>query len=61
MEWLKQKLFWVNQNFKKENKMRLRDFHKLAIVRREARGNTTYVPSKRAYTRKKKHKCKGEV
>jgi hypothetical protein len=41
--------------------MKARDFHKLAIVRREARGNTTFVPSKKAYTRKQKHKCKGEL
>lgn len=40
--------------------MRARDFHKLAIVRREARGNTTFVPSKKSYSRKKKHKLRGE-
>jgi hypothetical protein len=40
--------------------MKARDFHKLAIVRREARGNTTFVPSKKCYSRKRKHKCKGE-
>jgi len=34
--------------------MKVRDFHKLAIVRREARGNTTSVPSKKRYVRKKK-------
>lgn len=40
--------------------MKLRDFHKLAIVRREARGNTTAVPSKKVYRRKAKHvKCYG--
>jgi hypothetical protein len=41
--------------------MKPRDFHKLAIVRREARGNTTFVPSKKYYSRKRKHKCKGEI
>jgi len=35
--------------------MRLRNFHKLAIVKREARGNTTVVPSKKLYSRKVKH------
>jgi len=35
--------------------MKVRNFHKLAIVRREARGNTTYVPSKKVYRRKVKH------
>jgi len=39
--------------------MKIRDFHKLAIIRREARGNTTYIPSKKIYTRKVKH-AKGE-
>lgn len=38
--------------------MRVRDFHKLAIIRREARGNTTSVPSKKLYSRKEKHKSK---
>ncbi len=41
--------------------MKVRDFHKLAIVRREARGNTTFVPSKKVYKRKQKHKCRGEA
>jgi len=36
--------------------MKQRDFHKLAIIRKEARGYTTTVPSKKAYTRKIKHK-----
>ncbi len=36
--------------------MKHRDFHKLAIIRKEARGHTTSVPSKKAYTRKRKHK-----
>ena len=35
--------------------MKPRDFHKLAIIKREARGNTTAVPSKKAYKRKPKH------
>ena len=39
--------------------MKPRDFHKLAIIRREARGNTTAVPSKKAYKRKVKHKKMG--
>lgn len=38
--------------------MKHRDFHKLAIIRREARGNTTFVPNKKAYKRKVKHKKK---
>jgi hypothetical protein len=38
----------------KEHSMKIRDFHKLAIVCREARGNTTFVPSKKRYVRKKK-------
>jgi len=36
--------------------MKQRDFHKLAIIKREARGNTTYIPSKKVYSRKAKHK-----
>ena len=40
--------------------MRARDFHKLAIVRREARGHTSFVPSQKSYSRKKKHKLRGE-
>jgi len=35
--------------------MRHRDFHKLAILRREARGHTSSVPSKKLYRRKEKH------
>ena len=35
--------------------MKQRDFHKLAILRGEARGYTTTVPSKKAYNRKFKH------
>ena len=38
--------------------MKTRNFHKLAIIRREARGNTTYVPNKKRYKRKQKHKKK---
>ena len=36
--------------------MKPRDFHKLAIIRKEARGYTTAIPSKKHYTRKIKHK-----
>ena len=36
--------------------MKKRDFHKLAIIKGEARGNTTTVPSKKAYKREVKHK-----
>jgi hypothetical protein len=36
--------------------MKYRDYHKLAIIRREARGNTTSIPSKKIYKRKPKHK-----
>jgi len=38
--------------------MKPRNYHKLAIIRREARGNTSAVPSKKAYKRKTKHKNK---
>ena len=41
--------------------MKVRNFHKLAIIRREARGNTTFVASKKTYRRKQKHKSKGDV
>jgi hypothetical protein len=41
---------------KKESNMKLRDFHKLAIIKKEAKGNTTAVPSKKVYSRKRKHK-----
>ena len=37
-------------------KQKTRDFHRLAIIRREARGNTTTVPSKKAYRRHDKHR-----
>jgi len=33
-----------------------RDFHKLAIIRRQARGFTSAVPSKKRYVRHAKHK-----
>ena len=36
--------------------MKQRDFHKLAIIRKEARGYTTAIPSKKLYSRKVKHK-----
>lgn len=36
--------------------MRPRNLHALAIVRRQARGNTTAVPSKKRYRRHLKHK-----
>jgi len=36
--------------------MMLRDYHKLAIIRKEARGYTTSIKSKKAYSRKVKHK-----
>jgi hypothetical protein len=36
--------------------MKKRDFHKLAILRKEARGYTTTIPSIKAYSRKTKHK-----
>lgn len=35
--------------------MKKRDFHKLAIIRGEARGYTTTVPSKKCYRRREKH------
>jgi len=38
--------------------MKSRDWHKLAMIRREARGNTSFVPSKKVYSRKEKHKSK---
>ncbi len=36
--------------------MKHRDFNKLAIIKREARGYTTAMPSKKAYKRHPKHK-----
>ncbi len=38
--------------------MKIRNYHKLAIIRREARGFSSAVPSKKAYSRKIKHKSK---
>jgi hypothetical protein len=36
--------------------MKQRDFHKLAILKKEARGYTTAIKSKKIYSRKVKHK-----
>jgi len=36
--------------------LKQRDFHKLAIIKKEARGYTTVVSSKRRYKRHDKHK-----
>ena len=36
--------------------MKVRDYHKLAIIKREARGFSSAVPSKKLYSRKVKHK-----
>ncbi len=36
--------------------MKYRDYHKLAIIRRQARGFTGTVPSKKGYKRHPKHK-----
>ena len=33
-----------------------RNLHKLAIVKREARGDTRSIPSKKLYSRKLKHR-----
>jgi len=41
---------------KKQKYPKPRDWHKLAILRGEAKGTTTAVPSKKLYSRKKKHK-----
>jgi hypothetical protein len=41
--------------------MKHRDFHRLAIIKGEARGNTTTVPSKKVYCRKQKHMKKYNV
>ena len=35
--------------------MKKRDFHKLAVLRKEARGYTTSVASKKLYRRKEKY------
>ena len=37
-------------------KIKIRDLHKLAIIKGEARGYTTAIPSKKAYKRHDKHK-----
>ncbi len=43
---------------KEETLMRQRNLHNLAIIKREARGKTTVIPSKKLYKRKQKHqKC----
>ena len=36
--------------------MKPRNYHQLAIVRREAKGNTTVLLSRKYYSRKVKHK-----
>ena len=36
--------------------MKIRNFHKLAIIKREARGFSSSVLSKKIYSRKIKHK-----
>lgn len=36
--------------------MKPRNYHQLAIIRREAKGNTTVLLSKKHYSRKVKHK-----
>jgi hypothetical protein len=40
----------------KEDIMKRRDLHKLAIIKKEARGYTTAIKSKKVYTRKAKYK-----
>ncbi len=42
-------------NCGREKIMKTRDFHKLAIIRKEARGYTTAIASKKLYKRKEKH------
>ena len=37
--------------------MKPRDYHKLAIVKREVRGFTSKIPSKKIYKRHLKHKA----
>jgi hypothetical protein len=37
---------------------KLRDFHKIAIIRGEARGGTTYVPNKKKEPKNSKRKHK---
>ena len=41
--------------------MKIRNFHKLAIIKREARGFSSSVPSKKVYSRKVKHKNRSFV
>ena len=36
--------------------MKSRDYHKLAIIRRQARGFTSAIPSKKRYKRRPKHR-----
>ncbi len=36
--------------------MKIRNYHKLAIIKREARGFSSAIPSKKHYSRKVKHK-----
>jgi hypothetical protein len=36
--------------------IKYRDYHKLSIIKKEARGYTTSIPSKKIYSRKVKHK-----
>ncbi len=36
--------------------MKPRNYHKLAIIKKEARGHTSAVPSKKLYKRRDKHK-----
>ncbi len=38
--------------------MKQRNYHKLAIIKKEARGFTSAIPSKKIYSRKIKHKAK---
>lgn len=38
--------------------MKPRDYHKLAIIRRQARGFTSALPSKKGYRRHPKHRQK---
>ena len=37
-------------------KVKNRDYNRLAMIKGEARGYTTSIPSKKAYKRKSKHK-----
>ncbi len=43
---------------RKQQALKQRDFHQLAIIHKEVRGYQTSVPSKKVYKRKPKHrKC----